>query len=149
MPLPRHPGLSGSRVVPDGWAAHHAFVVDRTLDCTVDIGPATGPAVFGTETRRMAAETVTPVYSGPASVGLASVGGSAESARVDVADEQVDIRAYLIKLPADTADAVEIDHVVTVTAAPSLALIGQRLVVTGVGRPGREFSRVITARLYE
>lgn len=135
--------------MPDGWAAHHAFVVDRTLDCTVEIAPPAGEPTYNKTSRRTEVQPSTPVYSGPASVGLASVGGSTESTRVDVADDQVDIRAYDIKLPAGTTAAVANDHVVTITAAPNAALVGQRLVVTGVATPGREFSRVITARLYD
>lgn len=149
MPIPRHPGLSGSNVIPEDWAANQAPVVNNTLDCTVTIGPLGGTPTFDPAEGRTDTSTPTPAYTGPASIGPASTAGSGEGQRVEVVDEQVDIHTYLIKLPAGTPDVVEVDHVVTVTACPSTALVGRRLIVTGIARPAREFSRVITARLYE
>lgn len=148
MPLPHHPGLPGSRVIPDGWAAAHAPVVTRTLDCTITIGPPGGAPTFNPATRRTETVATTPSYAGPASIGLASIGGSSENKRVDAADDQVEVRAYLIKLPAGAGDAVQVDHVVRIDTSPDGGLDGTRLIVTGLARPGREFSRVLTARLY-
>lgn len=151
MPLPPHPGLPGSQVIPDGWAAVHAPVVTKTLDCTVTIGPAGTTATFNPATRRTETTTAAAVYTGAASIGLASIGNSTEGQRIEAADDQVDARAYVVRLPAGNPDAaaIVVDHVVRVTDAPTAALIGRRLVVTGISRPGREFSRVLTARLYE
>lgn len=150
VPLPTHRGLPTGQVIPDGWAARHATVVEDTFDCTVTIGPAGGAPVFDPATRVSASPAVAAVYTGSASIGLASVGGASEDRRVEAAEDQVDLRAYVLKLPplAAGVDDVEVDHVVVVTNAPSAALTGTRLLVTGVATPGREFSRVISARTY-
>lgn len=148
MPLPRHPGLPGSRVVPDDWAAAHAPVVTKTLDCTVTIGPAGGTPTFDPASRVTRTATAEPSYVGPASIGLATVGGSADGRRVEAAEDEVEVHAYEVKLPAGSGDQVRVDHAVRVDSSPGGRLDDTRLIITGLARPGREFSRVLSARLY-
>lgn len=149
MPLPRHPGLPGSQVIPEDWAAAHAPVVDKTFDCTVRIGPAGGAPVFNPATRRTEVPDVTPLYVGSASVSPAGSGATSDGTRTDVADDQVDDRTYLVKLPAGDTAAVQPEDVITVTASPNPRLVGAGLVVISTPRPGREFSRGVVARLFE
>lgn len=148
MPRPLHHGRPGSAVIPADWTAGPAAVVGRTLDCTVTIGPPGGTPVRNPVTRRVETPDAPPVYAGPASVSMASTAGSGEGQRVEAADDLVETRVYTVRLPAGAGDDVQVDHVVVVDAAPSSALVGARLVVTGVATPAREFSRVLTARLH-
>lgn len=133
----------------------HALVVevgqvttadDDRLDCTVTIGPASGPGVFNPLTGQTESPATVASYTGPAAVDTVP---TSDGTNVDAADEQVDDRLYTVTLPAGEGNDVEVDHVVSVTAAPNTELVGHRLVVTSIARPGRESARVVFARLYD
>lgn len=153
VPRPLHsgrrtPGRSEAPI-PAGWAARHAPVIASTLDCEITIGPDAEIMTFNEATGRTEATPAPSVYAGPASISIASTGGTSEPQRVDAADDQIDVRAYRIRIPAGTTASIEVDHVLTVVRTPSGALDGSRLRVTGASEPGREFSRLLTARLYD
>lgn len=149
MPIGRHRGMPGAQVIPDGWAAAHQVVVAETFDCTITIGAA-GEPQWVPERRQMETQASAPVYAGPASVSLAGSSSVSAGTQVEVDDDLVAKRLYTVKISptATGADDVEVEHLIQVTAAPNPALVGTLLVVTGVGEPGREFSRVLTATLF-
>lgn len=151
MPRGLHPGRpgAGSDVIPTGWAAAHAPIVEDSFDCTVTIGPAGVSPTFDPGTRQMQTTAAAAVYTGPASVQLLSLAGSNEGRRVVAATDEVDVVSYVVKIPAAAVGPVRVDHVVHVVASPNPALVGRDLVLTKVPRPGRAFSGALTARLHE
>jgi hypothetical protein len=116
-----------------------------SFGCAVTIGPA-GAAVFNSVDRVTTTADVVPVYVGPASIDPVS---TSDGRTVESAGDQVDDRAYRIGLPAGTGDLVEVEHIVHVTAAPNADLVGRRLYVTSIARPGRETQHEVIAHLYE
>lgn len=133
-------GRPDTKVFPDGWQAAGAAVVADTYDCTISIGPAgTAPAWDDAAGATLSGAAAT-VYVGPASITPSSEDGQ-ESA---VAEDVVPTRSYEVKIQHTEAD-VQVGHVITVTAAPDGALVGERLKVVAVEMGSRRFSRLLIA----
>lgn len=138
----QHTGRPGTAVIPAGWDAAAAAVVDRTHPATVTIGPAGGAPVRNPGTRQMETAPAVPVYDGRATLMQASADQVAT-----VVEDDVATAVYEVKLPYAASTAAQVGHQVTVVADPDPALVGQVLTVAAIERGSRRFSRVLLATL--
>lgn len=137
MPLP------GSRVIPDGWAAHHRPAMDDTLDTPCSIRPPGGtPGTFNPETLEFEGGTAAAAHF----TGLCSVEDvpAAERALLS-ADERIPTVDYLVTLAIDDAPATVVGHIITLGQPPNggSALVGVELTVESIEKGSREFTRAL------
>lgn len=138
MPLPN------TRVIPDGWAAHHRPTVDAThlSSCNVrhpggtagTFNPATGNDDGGSAN--------SPHYTGPCRVEDLPAD---EQFRV-VAGEEVPTVGYAVILAYDAASGVKVDDIVTITGVDDNgdpSLVGKSLVVDSIKRSSLAWERVL------
>lgn len=138
-------GRTGTPVIPADWETVHGHVVAATFNCYVTIGHAGGTPTWNPITGQTETTTAALVYDGAADIGPAGINDIGNEALV--AEEQVDLQRLEVKIPIDSAAAVVIGHVITVTASTNPALVGARLVITDLERADRGFSRVLFAQL--
>jgi hypothetical protein len=146
----RSNGRPGTAVIPDGWAASHAPVVEKLmLEATVSIRQA---GSSGTHWDEDAGATVPTPYAPFASDVPARILALAEATNAvgaDAVDQQVRVIGYRLALPRATADTrlvpgVLID-VTTCTGDP--LLVGRQMTVTDVVRGTHIFEREVFALL--
>ena len=135
-------GRPGTPVFPVGWEAAHAVVSEKSFDCTVSIGPATGgPMVWNPVTEQDESTAGTAVYAGPAEILVVT-----DTAKVmDEAADATPVRRYQVKIRA-AASSVTTEHVIRVTTSSDSMLVGKTLTIDAIER-GRRFSRVLQATL--
>lgn len=141
----RHMGRPGTPVFPPDWQKDHALVIDKVLDCKIQIGPAGTQPVFDPGSGTTKTRPVDPVYDGDAALAPVS---SSDGRRVDAADQVVLVRSYEITLPVDVA-GLRKSHRVLIVESPDAMLTGQLLTVDSIERGDRRFSRVLYATLKE
>lgn len=141
MPRKRHAqGRPNAVVIPPDWQATHAAVMERTFDCTVDIGPTGGVPTWNAEAGATLTQPAAAVYSGPATI-TPIVEDTEHTAD---AEDIVQLRRYQVKI-RHNVESIAIGHVVRVRAAPDPMLGGRRLRVTGIEKGSRRFSRILQA----
>lgn len=145
MPRPVGYGRPGTKVIPDGWAASQAKVIENTLDFTVTIAPPGTARAFNNETDQTETAVAAALYSGPA-----SVTPIVENAEHPVlADDQVPTRRYQVELKhvtAGLAAALDVGLIITVDVSPETELpAGSHLRVTAVEVASRHFGRILQA----
>lgn len=136
MPLPN------TRVVPDGWSAHHRAVPVGAMTATVTITGDTNPGDWDPDTGEIEETDGTPVYTGAARVKALP----ADAAEPEAAGQHVSARLYLVAIPDLTA-AVETGHRVHVDTAEDPLLVGCDLTVEDVQRGSLVWDRVLTCSL--
>jgi hypothetical protein len=132
MPLP------GTRVIPDGWSAHHRPTATGTMTGRCTIRRTAGEGTTGAD------GTWTPdagadVYDGPCRLQALS------NERVEVAGETQDtVRRYLVVIEHD-ADHVEIGDEVEITAAKDAQAVGMTLRIVDVRYGTEQWERDLIA----
>lgn len=135
--------FDGTRVIPEGWAAHHRPVAEATMTATVRLTHAAGDATPGqvdpTTGRRTGSEA-THYFEGAARIqAQPSVGRDAVTG-----DQMVTTVGYLITLTLDGTSDAAVDDLVEVTAVDANgdpSLVGRVLQVEGVLRGSLAFER--------
>lgn len=140
MPRPVGYGRPGTKVIPDGWEAAHARVVEDTFDCTVTVGPAGVTPAWNEERKQTETTAAAAVYAGPASITPVEQDTGGQTV---TAEDVIPMSVYQVKL-LHAADGVEVGHIVTVTEAPDSMLV-DRLKVVAVEKSSRRFSRILQA----
>lgn len=145
MPRPVGYGRPGTKVIPDGWAASQAKVIENTLDFTVTIAPPGGKPDWNAETGQTETPAAADLYSGPASVTPVVEDGQ----RPELGDDYVPARRYQVELQhvtAGLAAALDAGLIVTVVTSPDPELPAKtRLKVTAVEVASRHFGRILQA----
>lgn len=120
----------GSRVIPDGWEAHHQPTAEATMtaECVIT-RPSSAQAgrVFDEVTGRTTYPTPAQVYAGPCRLQRADV----QALPVPVGQKPTTLRRYDLALPLAAA-RVQVDDLVTMTAATDPDTVGRRLRVIDV-----------------
>jgi hypothetical protein len=130
MPLP------GTSPIHPRWSQHHRSTATAALRGTCTITRPAPPASYNDVTMQYTSGTPTTVYEGPCRVQALA----AADARVRFGGQDVALRQYLVVVRAETA--VEVDDVVTVTAAADdPTLVGRRLRVLDVTRGTETWER--------
>lgn len=120
MPLPN------TRVIPDGWSAHHRPTAEggMTAEGTITRAPSTGTASVFDETLGISIPpTATVVYTGV----LRLQRSGADERQAATADREVTIRDYQVSYPT-SGNPAQVNDIVTITACSDNAgLVGERL----------------------
>lgn len=140
----RAQGRPGTAVFPPGWETDHADVIGRTHTAVVAVGSRSTVAAWNPVTEQMETMAAAPVYAGPASIAIASLGGAA--AAVEVAEDVIAQRKYQVTLPREVA-GIDDDHVVRVTTCPDPDLAAKTLTIDGVERGSSRFARHLICTL--
>lgn len=148
MTRPLHPGRPDSRVLPADWQQQVSPTVSRAIadsGCAVTIRTPAGGTVWSNDANRTVTTAGTTVYTGPATITVMSD----TDRKIDVADELVATRLYVLQLPLDAegSDAIAVYQVVTVDADPDPELVGKTLTVQSIEWSSRRLSRVLYAVL--
>lgn len=147
MPLPRQAqGRPGTVVIPAGWGAAHAGVVEKALATAsqVQIG-AIGSAPAWNDDRGQTETTgPEPVYAGPAELMVVTDTTRA----LTVVEDPVKQRVYEVTLTHGATAEIAVGMGVTVDPDDTdPALAGKTLTVAAIERGTRRFSRVLLATL--
>lgn len=137
--------LANTRVIPEGWSAHHQPVVagSWTADVTIrppgntqgEFNPATGtyddPQPHPAHYTGRARVQVEPMFAGDREAG----------------GQQVTVAGYLVVVDRDTSTGTEVGHIVKVTGVDDNgdpALVGRELTVSGVAYGSLAWERDLT-----
>ena len=141
-----------TRMIPEGWSAHHQAVVETAYNARVIItDPArTTPGTLDPDTGTYGPPTPHVVAGDPTDTNPdwrdgvpCRIQRQRDDRPVDHAGQDVTIRFYLIQFPADLPD-VEVGHVATVLEARNDAhLVGEQLTASDVFHGSERFSRDI------
>ncbi len=123
-------GLPNTRVIPAGWEAHHQPAAEgaMTAECVITRLATTSATRYNAATGRTDYPDPTTVYSGACR--MQREVRSQDHAR-DVGGNAVTARRYLVSIPT-SADPVQINDIVTISAATDADMIGKKLRVTDV-----------------
>lgn len=148
MTRPLHPGRPNSRVLPADWQDQVSPVVSRAIadsGCTVTIRTPAGSSAWSDDAKRTVTTAGTTVYTGPATVTVMAD----TDRKVDVVDEEVATRLYVVQLPLDAPgnEAVANGQIITIDQNTDAALDSKTLVVQSVEWSSRLLSRVLYAVL--
>ena len=143
-------GLSGTRVIPKGWEAHHRPVAESTMTGRADLFSAGAPAEYGQWDTSSSDALATDIP-----VRVQRLYGDN---RVEAPGELLDIRQFLVTMPLSRwprgLSATDAGPFLRVTGyAPGHAgdpeLVGRRLRVTSVTRGTLVWERDLTCVLDE
>lgn len=135
MPLP------STRVIPTGWADHHAPAAagGMTATCQIRDPDAVTETSFDRETGQTTATPAAPVYDGPCRVQALS----RREQQVDAAGQAVTTPPYMVELPLD-APPVREGWPLHVTACPDdPQLVDRTFTVQQVVYGTQRWSRVL------
>lgn len=135
--------LPSSRVIPDGWDAHHRPVASATMTARCVINRITTGS-YNSTTKQYGANIETPIYTGPCRIQQRT---SAERATA-FGEQQVTTRSYLVAIEWDAAEVL-VDDVVTVTDATDPELATRTLRVTDVQYGSNQWQRDLYAEAFE
>lgn len=124
------PGLPNTRLIPDGWEAHHAPTAEQamTAECVITRPASNGTPVFDAETGRSLHPDPVTVYTGAVRVQRSALTGG----NIDVvADKPTPLRQYVVSLPL-TAPQIQVADRIAVTAATDPLMVGKILTVADV-----------------
>lgn len=136
--------LDNSRVIPEGWAAHHRPVVDGTFTATCEIrepGGTEGPLDRETGLRPLAPHA--PHYTGGCRVQVAPM----FSGEREAAGQEVTVVNYLVVVELAASAATATGHLVTFTDVDDNSdptLVDRELTVTGVASGSLAWERDLT-----
>lgn len=135
--------LDNTRVIPDGWAAHHRPVVAQalTVDVTIREPGSTPSGPRDPETGVRPSAPHSPHFTGKARIQVTPIAGSAE---VVTADQEVTQVAYLVVVDRDESAETAVEHIVKITAVDDNAdptLVGRELTVAVVRRGSLTWER--------
>lgn len=124
MPLP------GSRVIPEGWSAHHQPTAQGAMTATATLQhpPGGEPTGFNEVLGRSVYGAPTPYWTGPVRI---QRGGQGQ-ATVDVGDRQVTLRGYQVSIPASVTGVRVNDQLTVATCDEDADLVGRVLRVVDV-----------------
>lgn len=130
-----HPGRPGTPVIPEGWAAAHRPVAEKTMTATASIREPGGTPGWDEEAEESTLVPHDPYFTGPCRVqALATQAGLAV-----VAEDPETVASYLITVPASVTATEE--QLVTVTDTGDPALEGKTLRIRQVVRGSLRFER--------
>lgn len=136
MPLPN------TRVIPEGWSAHHRPVAEGGMTATVQVRhPGGTPGEFDPVTGTRPNVPHAPHHTGQARIQVAPVFGGGEAV---AGGQEITTVAYLVAIELDGSDECKVDDLVKVTAVDDNgdpALVGRTLTVTGVARGSLAWER--------
>lgn len=135
MPLPN------TRVIPDGWEAHHRPVPASASTATITITRPAGAGTWDPDTGDVTNPDPGVVYEGPARV-QARTGPE----NPDAAGQITTIREYLVSVPDASAAPRQGDRV-TVTACADQLLLARTLTVLDVVRGSLTWDRPLICSL--
>lgn len=133
MPLPN------TRVIPQGWSAHHRPTAAGTMTGTCTITAPGGEGTTGPD-GDWTPGTGTTVYDGPCRLQALTTNERIEAA----GDTQTTVRRYLISVQHDT-DRIENGATVTITAARDAEAVGMTLRVVDVRYGSEQWQRDLIA----
>lgn len=128
---PVAPGRPGTEVIPTGWAAQHAAVVERTMvDAEVSLSDPSAPVVTGFDesTQQTTRVSAPPYWTGGARIQVLNQQGR----QVVAAEDPETVASYLVVVPSSVVAGE--GHLVRVTESDDPALTGQHLQVITVAR---------------
>jgi hypothetical protein len=139
-------GRPGTRVIPAGWGASHAAVIEGRLSAVVDLtDPATATKTWDEELKRTVLAATPYAADVPAAIQVIFTGYSNNSGE-DAAEERLQVAGYRITVPH--GQAVTPGHEVTVTACDGdSTLTGRTFSVAEVLRGSERFQRDLMCRL--
>lgn len=142
MRTKRSYGRPGTRVIPPGWGASHAPVVNARLSAVVSLtDPATASEQWDEDTQRTIL-TATPYAAGVPAAVQVIFNGSPEIA----GEELLQVAGYRVTLPHDHM-ALPTHQVTVTTCDGDTSLVGRVLAVVEVLRGSERFQRDLMCRL--
>ena len=135
--------LPGYRVIPQGWSEHHRPTSTASLNGACTVTRPGAPSSLDASTLQYAAAASLAVWSGPC-----RVQASARIAeRSDYGELDLTTRRYLVVV--EWQAQVEVDDIVTVTAAVVPQLAGQKLRVLDVMAGTEQWERDLECEDWE
>lgn len=135
--------LPTSKVVPDGWDAHHRPVATSTMTATCTIRrPATG--VYDPATLQYGPADGDTIYSGPCRILMRPRAQNP----ADLAGQITTTRSYQVSIEWDAA-TIHVNDVVTVDTASDPRLAGKPLRVTDVQYGSNQWQRDLFCEDFE
>lgn len=118
MPLP------GTRVIPDGWEAHHQPTAEGQMTAAGTFTRQADAASFDEVAGRSVYPAPTTVYAGP----LRFQASQRLGAQRTIGDRTEPIKRYQVGVPI-SAGVIQVNDVCTITAATDTAMVGRKLIV--------------------
>lgn len=133
MPFPN------TRVIPNGWAAHHRPVAEGGMTAAVHIPGPPGESTWDDETQTTRIPPGADIYLGPARIQLLTL---TEAQRM-VAEQEITTLAYLVAITLEATDVDVNDEVIVdqVHDDGDQSLVGRRLRVRAVARGSLAWER--------
>lgn len=136
--------FDNTRVIPEGWSAHHQPVVAGTWTAEVEIrAPGGTEGDFDPETGIRETVPYEPHHTGKARFQVEPI----FAADRETGGQQVSVAGYLVVVDRDGSVATEVGHLVKVTGVDENgdpALVGRPLTVTGVAYGSLAWERDLT-----
>lgn len=137
--------LPNTKVIPDGWSAHHRPIVAQTFGAAVSIRRPGGTAGDFNETTGVREYTLAdPHYVGGARIQVQPIMGG----DLNAGEQRVTVVGYLVVVDRDTSTDAQVDDVVLIDNVDDNgdpAMIGRELRVSGVAIGSLAWERDLTA----
>lgn len=130
--------LSGGRVIPAGWSAHHRPVSESAMTATCRVEVPGTPGAFDDDTGYRTASTPTVLYEGKARV---MVNFRPQSA--NLAEQDTSTQRYTVAIP-NSGPTIPYAAVVVVTATKNPRLLGRAFYVESAAISSENFEQVLT-----
>jgi len=131
-------GRPGTEVIPTGWAAQHAVVVERTMvDAEVSLRDPSAPVstAWDESTQQTTRVPAPPYWTGGARIQVLNQQGR----QLVAAEDPETVASYLVVVPASVVAGE--GHLARVNASDDPALTGQHLQVVTVARGSHRWER--------